>query len=202
LTVTNNDGEAPATCSGCFTVNGAPTVASTSPSSRGQGATNQNVTVTGTNFVNGAAASFSGTGITVNSTTFVNSSHLTANITISSGATTGARNVNVTNNDGSAPATCSGCFTVNSGPTVTSVSPSSVAHGTTQNVTVNGTNFASGATVSFSGGVTVNSVTFVDSGHLTVNLTTGNGSQKGTYSVSVANPDAGTGTCNNCFTVT
>jgi trimeric autotransporter adhesin len=145
--------------------------------------------------------SFSGTGITVNSTSFVSSTQLTANITISAGAATGARNVTVTNPD-AGTGTCSGCFTVNTGPTVTSVSPSSVAHSSTQNVTVNGTNFASGATVSFSGGVTVNSVTFVDSSHLTVNVTTGGNSQKGTYNVTVTNPDAGTGTCTNCFTVT
>ena len=44
--------------------------------------------------------SFSGTGITVNSTTYVSSTTLTAVITIMAGATTGLRTVTVTNPDG------------------------------------------------------------------------------------------------------
>ena len=48
-----------------FTVNVAPTVASTAPSSRGQGATGQTVTVTGTGFVSGAAVTGAGSGLTI-----------------------------------------------------------------------------------------------------------------------------------------
>ena len=94
VTVTNPDAGVGSLAS-AFTVNGAPTVTSTSPNSRGQGATSQNIAIKGTNFESGAglAASFSGTGITVNSTTFVSATEVTANITIASGATTGLRNV-------------------------------------------------------------------------------------------------------------
>ncbi len=46
--------------------------------------------------LSGAVASFSGTGVTVNSTTFVSSTQLTANISLT-GAATGLRNVTVTN---------------------------------------------------------------------------------------------------------
>jgi hypothetical protein len=46
----------------------------------------------------------------VNSTTFVNS-RLTANITISSGTTSGARTVNMTNRD-KGTGRCVACFTV------------------------------------------------------------------------------------------
>jgi hypothetical protein len=65
-----------------------PTVASTSPSSRGQGASNQTIAVKGTNFQSGATASFSGTGVTVNSTSFVSASEVTANVSIGSVETT------------------------------------------------------------------------------------------------------------------
>ncbi len=200
--VTNPDGGR-GTCTGCFTVVAGPTVTSTNPSSRGQGATNQNIAITGTNFANGAIASFSGTGITVNSTTFNSSTQVTANITVAGNATTGARNVTVTNlNTGNG--SCTGCFTVNPAPTVTSTSPSSSPRNTTLTVTVIGTNFQSGATVSFnSNKITVNTVTFTDSSHLSVNITIANGGGAvGLYTVTATNPDAGTGSCTNCFQVT
>ncbi len=95
----------------------APTVTSATPNSRGQGAVNQNITIVGTEFVNGAVASFSGSGITVNSTTFVSSTSLTANINIAYGAATGIRNVTVTNPDMKS-GTQSGGFTVLAGPTM------------------------------------------------------------------------------------
>src|SRR5439155_24111551 len=104
-------------------VSAAPTVTSLSPGSRGQGATNQTITITGSGFVNGTAlgASFSGTGITVNSVTFVSATQLTANVSISSSAATGARTVTVSNGDGGVGSKTN-AFTVNAGPTITSPS--------------------------------------------------------------------------------
>jgi hypothetical protein len=201
VTVANPDGGT-GSCTGCFSVNAAPTVSATSPSSRGQGAAGQNVTVTGTNFVSGATVSLSGSGVTVNSTTFVSATQLTANLTIASTAAAGARNVTVTNPDGGT-GSCTGCFSVNAAPTVTSTSPSSLAQGATgQNVTVTGTNFVSGATVSLSGsGVTVNFTTFVSATQLTANLTIASTATPGARNVTVTNPDGGTGSCTGCFTV-
>jgi len=181
-----------------------PTVASTSPASLGQGAASQNVTVTGSNFVSGAGVSFSGTGITVNSTTFGDSGHLTANVTVATSATTGARDVTVAN-PGGWSGSCSACFAVSAGPTVSSTSPSSLGQGAAnQNVTVNGANFVSGANVSFSGtGITVNSTSFTDAGHLTANLTISASAPAGARNVTVTNPaGAGSGSCSGCFSVT
>ncbi len=201
VTVTNPS-SANGTCNGCFTVNAAPTVTSTSPSSRGQGATAQNVTVTGSNFVSGAVVTVSGSGVTVNSTTFVSVTQLTANLTIASTATTGARNVTVSNADGGA-GSCTGCFSVNGAPTVTSTSPSSRGQGATaQNVTVIGTNFVSGAVVTVSGsGVTVNSTTFVSATQLAANLTIASTATTGTRSITATNADGGAGSCTSCFSV-
>jgi hypothetical protein len=68
------------------------------------------VDIFGSNFRAGATVRF-GSGVTVNSTTFVNSGRLTANITISSGTTSGARTVNMTNRD-KGTGRCVACFTV------------------------------------------------------------------------------------------
>ncbi len=199
--VTNTDAQA-GTCLGCFTVNTGPTVSGASPSSRGQGATAVNITVSGTGFVDGAAASFSGAGITVNSTTFVNATTLTVNITISGTATTGARDLTVTNPDAGTK-TCAGCFTINAGPTVTGANPSNLGQGATaEDVTITGTTFVDGAAVSFSGtGIAVNSTTFVNATTLTANITISGTATTGARDVAVTNPDAGTKTCAGCFTV-
>jgi hypothetical protein len=202
VTLTNPDAQSD-TCVGCFDVRlPAPTATSVSPTS-GHRSTTIDVIVTGTNFVNGAVASFSGTGITVNSTTFTDASHVTANITISSSAALSSRDVTVTNPDTQA-ATCPGCFTVIlPAPTATSVSPTTGEAGTTLDVTVTGTNFVSGATVSFSGtGITVNSTTFTDSSHVKANITISPSATPGARNVSVTNPDTQSATCGGCFTVT
>ena len=88
-----------------------PAVTSLGTTSGGLGQT-LNVTINGAEFTSGAGLSSNfGAGITVNSTTFVNATQLTANITISGGAALGARNVVVTNPDGQTGTLTSG-FTV------------------------------------------------------------------------------------------
>ena len=201
ITVTNGDAGV-GTGAGTFTVNAAPTVTSASPAAQLQGATSQNIAITGTGFQSGAGSSFSGGGITVNSTTFNSSTSLTANITITAGAATGARNVSVLNLDGGS-GTGAGVFTVNALPTVTSASPSSRPQGATnQNIVITGTGFQSGAGASFSGGgITVNSTTFNSSTSLTANITITAGAATGARNVTVLNLDGGSGTGTNVFTV-
>ena len=107
--VTVTSGGRSATCTGCLTIDAAPTPTSTSPSTGARGAT-LSLDIMGSNFRAGAKATF-GSSITVHSTTFINSGKLTANITIASGATAGARTVRVVNPDKGA-GSCVGCFTV------------------------------------------------------------------------------------------
>lgn len=57
--------------------------------------------LTGTNFVAGASASFSGAGITVNSTTVDSATQATVSVTLDAVAATGAREITWNNNDGS-----------------------------------------------------------------------------------------------------
>lgn len=74
-----------------------PFIAVCSPTSAAQGTSlSVDITGNGTHFVNGtSAATFTGDGITVNSTTVIDATHARANITISGAATPGARDVNV-----------------------------------------------------------------------------------------------------------
>ena len=95
VTVTTGGGSA--ICAGCLIIDPAPVPSSTSPSKGARGAT-ISVDILGSHFRSGATARF-GSGITVKSTTFVNSGKLTARITISSRTTTGIRTVKVRNPD-------------------------------------------------------------------------------------------------------
>ena len=76
------------------------TIKDVAPSSGIQGTNGLDITINGSNFIDGATVSFSGSGIIVVSTSFVNSTKLNAKINISTGAPTGARNVIVTNPGG------------------------------------------------------------------------------------------------------
>jgi hypothetical protein len=192
MTVTKPDGKT-ATLAGAFTVNAAPTLTALSPSSRGRGATNQNIVVTGTGFVSGASVSFSGSGITVNSTTFNSPTQLTLNLTVASTALIGPSNVVITNGDGGAGLLANG-FTVNAGPTITSPSAASTAKvnkGTTTTVTVTGTGFVNGVTATITGEFTGGSVNWISSTQIAVTVSAPQGNKlKG--SITVTNSDGGT----------
>lgn len=83
-----------------------------------------------------------------------------------------------------------GITPTNPAPTITSISPNSGARGATLDITINGTNFVSTSTVSFSGtGITINSTTFVSTTQLKVNITIDSAATTGSRTVTVTNPD-------------
>jgi trimeric autotransporter adhesin len=127
VTVTNPD-TGSGTGTGVFTVNAAPapTVTATNPPNMIQGAGPTTVTITGTNFLSGSTVSFSGTGISLGSVTYVDPTTLTVPVTIAAGATLGARNVTVTLPGGQS-GTGTGVFNVDS-PCITGA-PTSLTHG-------------------------------------------------------------------------
>jgi hypothetical protein len=90
-------------------------------------------------------------------------------------------------------------------PIVNSVFPSVGAPGETLNVTITGLNFQPGATVSFGQGVGINSVAFVSSTLLQVNISIDPsataGSTAGRRTVTVTNPDGGSGSLADAFLV-
>jgi hypothetical protein len=104
--------------------------------------------------------------------------------------------VTATNPEGKGPKSKASNAVVPSAPvSVTSIVPSSIAHGTSQGVTITGTGFVAGATVSVSGtGVTVSAVTLVSSTEITATITVSSTAATGTRTLTVTNPDQGTGT--------
>jgi hypothetical protein len=202
VTVTDPEESSPrtGTCTECFEVTQAPTVTSTTPNNLGRGATNRNVDVLGTGFQPGATVSF-GDGITVNGTPTVTATKITANISVADDAATGARGVTVTNPDGG-QASCTGCFTVNPKPTVSSVSPTSGQVGQTIPVTITGTGFQPGTpTVTAGEGITVTNATRTSDTTITASFAISGAATPGARDVSVSTTDGGTGGCTNCFSV-
>ncbi|HUI41246.1 MAG TPA: IPT/TIG domain-containing protein [Terriglobia bacterium] len=172
-----------------YTAAPAPTISQVSPSS-GLVSGGTQVTVTGTNFESGATVTFgatAATGVIVTSST-----QITA---VTPAESAGTVSVTVKNPDGGT-ATLAQAFTFNALPTVTSVSPSSGSvNGGTQ-VTVTGTNFESGATVTF-GATAATGVTVTSSTQITAVTPA---ESAGTVSVTVKNPDGGTATLAQGFT--
>jgi hypothetical protein len=101
----------------------------------------------------------------------------------------------------------SGSTTVTRGtinnPIVSSVFPSSGELGDTLNVTITGLNFQPGATVSFGQGISINSITFIDGTQLVVSITIDTGARVETQgrTVSVTNPDGGSGSLSDAFLI-
>jgi hypothetical protein len=172
----------------------APAVSSITPNS---GTINGGtpVTITGTNFLTGATVIVGGnaaTGVTV-----VSSTSITATTPAHAA---GAGSVVVTNTDGQSGTLTNG-FTyivTNPAPTVTSIAPNfgNPSGGTA--VTITGTDFASGATVTF-GGTAATGVTVVSGTSITA---TAPAHAAGVVTVAVTNTDNQTGTLNNGYTYT
>jgi hypothetical protein len=203
-TITAADGTATATAQ---LVERTPVnVTGVSPASRGQGANGgafgQSIALTGSGFTPGALADF-GAGVTVKFTTYVDATHLTAHIAVASNASVGNRSVTVTVSDGRSSA-CADCFTVVAGPTVTDVTPNDLGPGAVKTATITGSGFSAGVKVTVPGnGVAVTSVSVVDSGHLSVGLSTAALAAPGPRDLIVSNPsDAGSTTCTACLTIT
>ena len=173
----------------------APTVTSISPNS---GTINGGtaVTITGTGFQAGATVSVGGTAAT--GVTVVNSTSITATTPTHAA---GAVNVIVTNSDTQSGTLTQG-FTYttasNPAPMLTGISPSSgtAAGGTA--VTITGTGFQAGATVTL-GGTPATGVTAVSSTSITA-TTAAHGA--GAVDVVVTNSDAQAGTLTQGFTYT
>ena len=206
VTVTNIDGSSPTT-PGTFLVTALPTISLIDPSSGTQG-TSSTLLVKGTGFQDGITANF-GPGITItNSKIYQSDPQLNININIDATAATGLRSVTVTNPDGGT-FTSINSFNVSSAtvpnPVIDAVTPNSLTQGASnQNLVIAGSNFESGATVTFSGsGITINSPpTFNSSSQLTVNISVASNAATGQRSITITNPTGGSGSANNLFYIT
>ena len=172
-----------------FTFVAPPAVTTVSPSS-GPSAGGTAVTLTGTDFTTGATVTFGGvaaTNVMVVSAT---------SITLTTPAhSAGAVTVVVTNPDGQIGSLANG-FTFVAPPAVTTVSPTSGPSAGGTAVTLTGTDFTTGATVTI-GGVAATNVVVVSATSIT--LTTPAHSA-GAVTVVVTNPDGQSGSLANGFT--
>ncbi|HET7434288.1 MAG TPA: IPT/TIG domain-containing protein [Thermoanaerobaculia bacterium] len=148
------------------------------------------ITITGTNFISGSTVKVGNTAAT--NVTFVSATQLTAVTPAGTPGSTVAVSVTLPDDQ---VATLNAAFTYNGSPSIASVTPASgpATGGTT--VTINGSAFQSGATVTF-GGVAATSVTFVNAAQLTA-VTPAHA--LGFVDVFVTNPDTQSATKTNAF---
>jgi hypothetical protein len=170
IVVTNTD---LTTGSAGYTYNPAPAITSINPTN---GTSGNAFTITGSNFITGATVLFGATNAGV---VTVSATQITG--TVPAGPGTGALTVTVTNPDAQ---TDTVGFTYNPAPTLTGLNPSGGALAGGGTVTLTGTGFISGASVSWNAGFIT--TTFVSATSLTVTAPAGS---VGGVTVFVQNPD-------------
>jgi hypothetical protein len=195
VTVTNAAPGGGTTANFAFTISSAPnpvpTLTSISPTN---GILGQpvNLTLTGTNFITGSIVNFGAFGDTGGT---VSNGGTTLTITIPGAqlAATGNINVTVTNPAPGGGTSAAQVFQIfNPVPTITSLSPSgATVGGAAFTLTVNGTNFISGAVVDFNGNN--RTTTFVSSTQITAAILASDLTAPGTAFVNVTNPAPTTG---------
>jgi hypothetical protein len=111
----------------------------------------------------------------------VDENTIVATLSVAGAAVAGDRTVTVINADGGKGYSTT-AFAVSAAPTVTGITPGVVNRGGSAQVTITGTNFVSGATVSLSTGVTLTDVQVVDANTITATVnvaaTTGAGTAR------------------------
>jgi hypothetical protein len=155
----------------------------------------------GAAFPNRLKAFVSGTGVTVNSVTFVDSLHCTLNLTIASGATLGARSITIMNPDSQSVASTSGIITIgnlNCG-TIT-LSPATLpsgAAGTAFSQTITASGGTLPDTFAVSTGTLPQGLTLSSAGNLS-----GTPSYGGSYSFTITATDSEGCTGSQAYTLT
>ena len=191
-----------------FTLTSAPQLDSLSVTSAGQGASGLTVVITGLNLAANASFRFLVNGvndpcITASNVTFVSSIQLILTLAVSPCAQAGPHDVMITETEPGGTFTLPGAFIVTSAPQVLSTNRGSAnplfTNVSTQTVSINGTGFqpSSGSPLSvmFSGtGITVNSVQFTSPVEIAAVVDVADGVALSPRTVTVVNPDLGTGT--------
>jgi len=176
----------------------APMVNNVTPSYGNQGDTNLTLTIDGNYFENGSLVNFSGTGITVLTVpaTYNGATQLVVDINIDADASTGFRDVSVTNPSSGLAGTGSNLFEVLAAggsptPSISSVVPNSADQGDTGlPVTIQGQNFQSGIVASFSNpDITITNSIYVNDTQLDLTINVAENASTGAGTVRVTNPD-------------
>lgn len=163
-----------------------PSITALAPTSATVGAAAQTLTINGTGFMSTSTVTYNGTAHTA---TFVSATQLTIPLTAADQATVGKYAVVVTNPAPGGGASSAFNFVVKApAPAITGGSaPSQMAGAAAETLTLTGTGFQSGATVTFNG--SARAVTFGSATSVTVALTAADLATAGTYAVVLTNPD-------------
>lgn len=191
VVLSNADGQSATRNNGYTYIGPAPTLTAVTPNA-GALAGGTSVSITGANFVSGATVTFGTSAAT--SVSVVNSALITC-VTPSRAA--GSVTVSVTNPDAQVGSQAA-AYTYQAAPTVTAISPTSGTLSGGTSVTITGTNFRSGASVSI-GGNASSSVTVNSSTSITATTPAGT---LGAKNVSVTNSDSQSGTLSSAYTFT
>ncbi|MHC5019417.1 MAG: IPT/TIG domain-containing protein [Planctomycetota bacterium] len=191
VVVTNVDGRSASLPTGFTAQAAAPTLTTVSPASGTTGG-GTFVTLTGTNFFGGAAVTVGGVAAT--SVTVVNSTTITC---WTPAGSAGAAAVVVTNLDAQNAQLATG-YTFTGGPQISAINPNSGAATANTTITITGTNFASGVTVTV-GGTLATSVVLTGTTQIVCNTPTG---AVGPAAVVVTNPSGPNTTAPAGFTYT
>ncbi|MFA4904980.1 MAG: YCF48-related protein [Candidatus Margulisiibacteriota bacterium] len=180
-------------------------ISSFSQNSAAQGSTGVTVNIGGTGFKAGMTPSFSGSGITVTSTTITSATEMSVTFDIAAGAATGSRDYRLLTAAGNL-LTFSNRFTVTSSspsvvnPTITSTSQSILTLGNTYTLVLTGTGFQTGAALTING-ITPNSTTVDSSTQITARVTVPSAHATGLFNITVANTDGGAATLANSIII-
>src|SRR5579862_534538 len=211
VTVTNNDGgSVTSTAAYTYTAAVAPTITGIAPANGT--AQFQTLTINGTGFLNTPVPTVqffmpsgqTSTFVASSSVTYVNSTQITARIPLPNpGTFQGAADITVINVDGQST-TLSGTSLAPQGfsyvaaavPTVTGIAPSAGVLGGANVVTISGTGFEPGATVTI-GGTAATAIVINSNTSITATVPAG---AVGAVNVVVTNPDTQSGTLTNGYT--
>lgn len=200
VTVTNLDTQV-GTWGGTYTyTQAAPSILSVTPSA---GPIGETVTITGTSFYTGIICQFGTTnGTNVSGLTSLGNGVSSFTCDAPAGET-GTVNVLVRNLDTQTD-TAINAFTYQSSPSVARVEPASGSREGGTSVTIYGSNFQAGATVTFTdpsaNDTSCTSVSFVNASTLTCTTSASTSNYEGDVDVTVENPDLGTDTLVDGFT--
>ena len=169
-----------------FTIRFTITLTAISPSTASANSKSVTITATGSGFVQGATIQFNGASIP---STFGSATSVTGTIPAEALTETGSFPVTVSNPNGDTSNALT--FTVTPAlplPVITSISPTTAPVGSPAlTLTVNGSNFVQGSTVTFGG--TNSATTFLSATQLRATVSAAQLSQAGTFTVVVTNPD-------------
>jgi hypothetical protein len=170
-----------------------PSLSSISPTSAAAGNAALTLTVSGSNFVADSKVDWNGTALT---TTFVSSTRLTALVPASDLAAAGSASVTVVTpspGGGSSGAVTFAINTTNPAPSLSAISPTSAAAGSTAlTLTVTGSDFVAASAIAWNG--TALTTTFVSSTQLTALVPASDLTTAGNGSVTVVTAPPGGGT--------